>query len=341
MTKTKRPNLHDVARLAGVSHTTVSRVLNNEQYVKEETASRVRLAMSDLGYRPNLSARSLVTNKSTILGVLIIPDSNLVGSLRILTAINLEASKVGFQTSITSSENTSVEGLRNAMHRLLDQNPAGVVIISSRKDGLDELVLVAQNFPLVFCKAGPDSFEYRVKLENEAAAISATNHLISWGHREIVHLSGPLGLIDSDERRLGFEKAMHESGLGSEMIYEGDWSADSGYNLGQKLIKSKRNFTAVFAGNDKMALGLIHALKANNMRVPNDVSLVGFDDLEESKHFRPALTTVRQDFEEFGSRSVAMIQSQISGETAPILNPILPELVSRNSCAQPSKQNAD
>ena len=337
MSAAKRAGLHDVAKLAGVSHTTVSRVLNDQQYVSEKTKARVEKAMRELDYRPNLHARSLVTRSSATIGVLIISDSNLVGSLKILSEISVEATKANFLTSITSFDRSADESLKEAMFRLLDQGLAGMVVISARKEGLDELVEMANGIPLVFCKAGPDRYGYRIKLENETAAYRATHQLLSLGHKKIAHFSGPKGLIDSDDRRRGFEKAMKEAGLKPEMIYEGDWSADSGYKLGKDLISSGKSFTAVFAGNDKMALGLIHALNQKSLEVPRDVSIIGFDDLEESKHFRPALTTVRQDFTEFGSRAIAMLQAQIAGEKEPRFEAMNPELVIRNSCAQVKK----
>jgi DNA-binding LacI/PurR family transcriptional regulator len=337
MRRAKRAGLHDVANLAGVSHTTVSRVLNNQQYVSEKTRANVEKAMRELHYRPNLYARSLVTRSSATIGVLIISDSNLAGSLKILTEISVEATKANFLTSITSFDKNADVDPREAMLRLFDQGLAGIVVISARKEGLDDLVKMANGIPLVFCKAGPDRFDYHIKLENETAAYRATQQLLSLGHTKIAHFSGPKGLIDSDDRRRGFEKAMKEAGLKAEMVFEGDWSADSGYKLGKDLLSSANNFTAVFAGNDKIALGLIHALNQKNLEVPRDVSIIGFDDLEESKHFRPALTTVRQDFTQFGSRAIAMLQAQITGVEKPKFEPLNPELVIRNSCAQVKK----
>lgn len=334
MPNQRRAGLHDVAKLAGVSHTTVSRVLNGRQYVSEKTRSKVEKAIIQLGYRPNLHARTLVTKSSASIGVLIISDANLVGSLKILSEVSVEATKANFLTSITSFDRSSEESLKDAVFRLLDQRVAGMVVISARQEGLDELVEMTNGLPLVFCKAGPEGFPFRISLENELAAFRATHQLLSLGHRRIVHFSGPKGLIDSDDRRRGFERAMREFGLEPVQILEGDWSADSGYQLGNDLLASGKKFTAVFSGNDKMALGLIHSLNQKSLEVPNDVSIVGFDDLEESKHYRPALTTVRQDFTEFGSRAIAMLQAQIAQEEPPVFKPLDPELVIRNSCSE-------
>jgi DNA-binding LacI/PurR family transcriptional regulator len=334
LNSSRRPGLHDVAKLAGVSHTTVSRVLNNRQYVSPKTKTRVESAMEELGYRPNLHARSLVTQSSSTIGVLIISDSNLVGSLRILSEISIEATKANLFTSITSFDRSAGEQLKDAVFRLLDQGIAGLVVISARKDGLDEVVEMARGLPLVFCKAGPDRYGYCIKLDNETAAYLATQQLLGLGHKKIAHFSGPLGLIDADDRRVGFERAMAEVGLPATMIYEGDWSADSGYQIAKNLLASGQEFTAVFSGNDKMALGLIHALNQRGLDVPGDVSIIGFDDLEESKHFRPALTTVRQDFTEFGSLAITMLHAQMKGEREPKFEPLIPELVLRNSCTR-------
>jgi len=320
--------------MAGVSHTTVSRVLNNRQYVSPNTKTLVEAAMAELGYRPNLHARSLVTQSSSTIGVLIISDSNLVGSLRILSEISIEATKANLFTSITSFDRSAEEHLSEAVFRLLDQGIAGLVVISARKDGLAEIVEMARGLPLVFCKAGPDNYGYCIKLDNETAGYLATKQLLGLGHKKIAHFSGPAGLIDADDRRVGFERAMSEAGLAAHMIYEGDWSADSGYQIAKKLLASGQEFTAVFSGNDKMALGLIHALNQRGLDVPTDVSIVGFDDLEESKHFRPALTTFRQDFTEFGSLAIAMLQAQMQGEPEPKFVPLIPELILRESCSE-------
>jgi DNA-binding LacI/PurR family transcriptional regulator len=313
-------------------------VLNERQYVSPKTKTKVEKAMEQLGYRPNLHARSLVTKSSATVGVLIISDANLVGSLKILSEISVEATKANFFTSITSFDRHAGESLKDAMYRLLNQGLAGLVVISARKEGLEEIVEMAQGLPLVFCKAGPDKFRYRIKLENETAAYRATHQLLALGHTKIAHFSGPKGLIDSDDRTRGFEQAMKEAGLAADLVYEGDWSADSGYRIAKELIASGKKFTAVFSGNDKMALGLIHALNQHGLEVPRDVSIVGFDDLEESKHFRPALTTVRQDFTEFGSHAIAMLQAQMNGQKEPKFEAMNPELVIRNSCAQLAKR---
>lgn len=334
MNAVRRPGLHDVAKLAGVSHTTVSRVLNNRQYVSQKTKTRVESAMNELGYRPNLQARSLVTRSSSTIGVLIISDSNLIGALKILSEITIEATKANLFTSITLFDRSASEQLRDAVFRLLDQGIAGLVVISARKDGLNEVVDMVKGLPLVFCKAGPDNFGYCIKLDNETAAYLATKHLLGLGHQKIAHLSGPLGLIDADDRRVGFERAMAERGLEPNLVFEGDWSADSGYLMANELLESGQKFTAVFSGNDKMALGLIHALNQRGLDVPRDVSIIGFDDLEESKHFRPALTTVRQDFTEFGSLAITMLHAQMNGEREPKFEPLVPELVLRQSCAE-------
>jgi DNA-binding LacI/PurR family transcriptional regulator len=334
----RKPSLHDVAKLAGVSHTTVSRVLNHVQYVSATTKVRVEEAMLKLNYRPNLQARGLVTKNPDTIGILVVSDANLVGALKILSEVSVQASRSSFFTSITSFDGVGEESLEDATNRLLDQRLAGLVVISGRQDGLGQIVRMANGLPLVFCKAGPKNYSQRIKLENEEAAHRATVHLLELGHTKLIHFSGPKGLIDSDERRTGFERAMKEAGHAEYSIFEGDWTADSGFRIGNLLAESGVDFTAVFCGNDKMALGLIHSLNERGLEVPRNVSIVGFDDLEQAKHFRPALTTVRQDFSEFGFRALLLLQAQMGNLQKPELTPLQPQLVIRNSCSKPYEE---
>lgn len=330
----KKAGLHDVAKLAGVSHTTVSRVLNNHPYVSQKTRVKVESSMLELDFRPNMHARSLVTKTSRTIGILVIRDASLSGSLELLNQVSVEATNANFFTSITNFDRDGDELMSDAVNRLMDQAVVGLIIISSRVEGLEEIVRMAGRLPLVFCKAGPSGSPNRVRLANQKAGYRVTRYLLELGHTQIAHLGGPAGLLDADDRRIGWERAMVEVGLDTSMFEPGGWSADSGYDRSIRLIESGRSFTAVFAGSDEIALGLIHALNQRGLEVPGDVSIVGFDDLEQAKHFRPALTTIRQDFSEFGSRVISKLQAQIDGSMSPEFEPLNPQLVIRDSCRQ-------
>jgi DNA-binding LacI/PurR family transcriptional regulator len=330
----KKAGLHDVAKLAGVSHTTVSRVLNGHPYVSLKTRSLVESAILELDFRPNIHARSLVTRVSRTIGILVISDASLTGSLELLSQVSVEATNANLFTSITNFDRDGQEELSDAVNRLLDQAVIGLVVISSRPEGLGDIASMAGKLPLVFCKAGPPNFPHRIRLANQKAGYRVTRYLLELGHTHIAHLGGPAGLLDADDRKIGWERAMDEVALDTSMFEAGGWSADSGYERSIRLIESGRKFTAVFAGSDEIALGLIHALNQRGLEVPRDVSIVGFDDLEQAKHFRPALTTIRQDFSEFGSRVITMLQAQIDGSEIPEFEPLNPQLVIRNSCRE-------
>jgi DNA-binding LacI/PurR family transcriptional regulator len=198
-------------------------------------------------------------------------------------------------------------------------------------DAIRELEI---SVPLVTLDSTRRDDHRSLSVDQIAGARMATRHLIELGHREIVHLSGPQDWIEAEARMTGFLREVDEADLATHPPILGDWTADFGYHVGRELLRY-RDFTAVFAANDQMALGLIHAFRDGGLDVPRDVSVVGFDDIPEAAHYWPPLTTVRQDFAEIGRRSVAMLLGELRGDAEANHEQVFPELIVRESTAPP------
>lgn len=326
----------DVARLAGVSHQTVSRVLNNHPNVREQTRLRVWAAIAELGYRPNHAARTLVTGRSRLIGV-VAQNSTLYGPTSMLSAFEQAAADAGFAVSVASVRGLDRRSVAEAVDRHLDQRVAGVVIIApvfSASEAMDDL---PADVPLVAIDSDPERSTALVTVDQQAGAYDATRHLLEAGHRTVWHVSGPADWFDSAGRVVGWRRALEEAGAEVPPVIPADWSAASGYRAGQMLARMSE-VTAVFAANDHLALGILRALHERGVRVPEDISVVGFDDVPEAAYFIPPLTTVRPDFAAVGRASLALLLDQIeSGTRSSERRVIAPRLVSRDSVAPPGR----
>ncbi|MEV7970903.1 LacI family DNA-binding transcriptional regulator [Sphaerisporangium sp. NPDC088356] len=324
----------DVARLAGVSHQTVSRVLNGHPNVREQTRLRVRAAIAELGYRPNRAARILVTGKSQVIGV-IAQSSTLYGPMSMLSAFEQATGASGFAVSVGSVRSLDRRSVAEAVERHLDQRVAGIVIIApvvSANEALDDLPV---DIPLVTIDGDPERSIPLVTVDQEAGARDATRCLLEAGHRTVWHVSGPSDWFDSAGRVRGWRRALEEAGAEVPPLVSADWTAASGYQAGQMLARMAE-VTAVFAANDHIALGILRALSERGRRVPDDVSVVGFDDVPEAGYFIPPLTTIRPDFNAVATASLSVLLRQIDqGERGCERRTIAPELVARKSVAPP------
>ncbi|MEV6493665.1 LacI family DNA-binding transcriptional regulator [Actinoplanes sp. NPDC051633] len=320
----------DVARLAGVSHQTVSRVLNDHPNVKEQTRLRVRAAIAELGYRPNRAARTLVTGRSQLIGVVTL-NSTLFGPASLLTAFEQAAAEAGFAVSVASVVNLDRESVTAAIDRHLDQRVAGVVVIAPTVSAGEGLADVPSGVPLVTIDGDPDQTHALVTVDQVAGARAATRHLLAAGHRTVWHVSGPAQWYDAAGRIEGWRQALTEAGAEVPPLMPADWSAAAGYSAGQMLARMPE-VTAVFAANDHLALGLLRALYEKGRRVPGDVSVVGFDDVPEAAYFIPPLTTVRPDFAAVAHAGLELLLAQITEPAAlPGRVVIEPQLVERDS----------
>jgi DNA-binding LacI/PurR family transcriptional regulator len=320
----------DVAKLAGVSHQTVSRVINDSAQVRPETRRRVLAAMRQLDYRPNPAARALVTGRSRTVGVVSF-DTTLYGPASTMFAIEQAAHAAGYFITIVSLHALDRVSVLNAVERLRVQGVDGILVISPQEGAAEALVNLPADVPLVAVEAGPAG---SVPVQFGGAA-SATRLLLDLGHRAVHHVAGPRDWLEAQQRVEGWRSALAAAGAEAPPVLTGDWSPRSGYQLGQRLADDP-TVTAVFVANDQMALGLLRAVHESGRRIPESVSVVGFDDIPEAQYFMPPLTTVRQDFGEMGRSALRMLLDVMQGAGQPAARlTVAPELVVRRSTGPP------
>ena len=337
-TKGKRASraaaMSDVGRLAGVSHQTVSRVINGSPNVRSETRDRVIAAMDELGYRPNLAARALATGRTKTLGVVGF-DTTRYGPASVLFGIERAADEEGYLMIVASPKALDLASMTHAIERLLVQGVDGILVIAPHQTAADALRHASADLPMVAVEAGPADFVPVVAVDQLAGAISATRHLLDLGHETVWHISGPSDWLESRERVQGWRTMLESAGAVPPPVLVGDFSARAGYDLGRRLAVNQA-VTAIFSANDQMALGVLRAMHEAGRDVPSDVSLVGFDDIPEASYFRPPLTTVRQNFIEVGSRGLRMLVRQLDGGERVVTGSRVPtELIVRASTSVP------
>jgi DNA-binding LacI/PurR family transcriptional regulator len=330
----RTPVMADVAKLAGVSHQTVSRVVNGSAHVRPETRQRVLAAMGQLDYRPNPAARALVTGRSRTLGVVSF-DTTLYGPASTLFAVEQAAHAAGYFITIVSLLALDRPSMLSAVERLRLQGVDGVLVITAQEGAADALVNLPAGIPIVAVEAGRPGSVPLVAADQFAGAANATQLLLDLGHRTVWHVAGPRDFLEAQQRVDGWRSTLEGAGADVPSMLIGDWSPRSGYLLGQELA-DEPEVTAVFVANDQMALGVLRALHERGREIPREVSVVGFDDIPEAQYFTPPLTTVRQDFGEMGRSSLRMLLElmQSSGQP-PQRVTIAPELVVRRSTARP------
>lgn len=315
MTKKKKvPTVYDVARLAGVSPSTVSRFLNRTTYVSDEKSQNIERAINALGYKPALNSTQGNHRRSMTIGVLIQhPDSPF--SSRIVSDMENVLIDHGYALIIATGHwQNKLE--QEALNYLVQSHVDGIIIVTGQLK--KELILkVAETTPVVTVGCDIEGKNVRsLNLDNVLGGYIATLHLLQQGHLNIAHIKGLASQPDSKARFEGYKKALSEFELNvnPKLIRQGDFGSEQGYAKTVELIESKHHFSALFAANDLTAYGAIKALTDHGYRVPEDVSVVGFDDLPTSMYFTPALTTLRQPIEEIGSVCARSILNLLSGE---------------------------
>ena len=329
----RSPSMTQVAERAGVSHQTVSRVLNDASLVKEETRLRVLAAIEELGYRRNFAARLLATNRSRRIGM-VTAHLALHGPSMIALAVQDAGQDQGYDVSLVGLPEFSFEALQNAVDRLSDQAVEAVVVAVPHKDAVEMTRSLQLGIPIVMVQGVAAGQPLTAGIDQEAGARKAVDHLLDLGHRRVAHVSGPSEWIEADQRAAGWRAAHEERGLlpGPQIV--GDWSSASGHRAGLRIAQDP-DVTAVFAANDFMAVGVLHALHQSGRRVPEDVSVVGFDDVPQAEFYWPALTTVAQDFSELGRRALSVALAAVRGDDGTTVDLIEPHLLIRSSTAPP------
>lgn len=326
--------MSDVAALAGVSHQTVSRVLNDHPSVRPETRARVLEAIATLGYRRNVAARTLVTRRSGTVGV-ITSGSALFGPTSTFIAVEHAARERGLFVSVATVLDFTEEAVLLALEHFMSQGVDGAVVIAAQDDAIAAVRSFRAPVPVVVVgpRELPAGSVHPVAVDHYLGARLATRHLLDLGHTRVAHISGPQDWVEGRERLRGWRDVLSESGVEVLDPIAGDWSAERGYEAGRLMVSGELP-EAVFAANDLLALGVLHAFTEAGVRVPQDVSLVGFDDIAGSDHFAPPLTTVRQEFATLGRACLRMLSRAIDGE--PVAAEIIePHLVVRASTARP------
>jgi DNA-binding LacI/PurR family transcriptional regulator len=340
---TSRPlRMAHVAARAGVSHQTVSRVINGHPNVAVATQARVLQAIAELGYRPNSAARALVTGSSRTIG-LATANINQYGPAQTMVGLERAARDAGYFLTVSVIDDTSARAMTKAVDLLATQSVDAIVTLSTYDEAVRALRHVHTPVPLIAVQAGRDGHDVAVWVDQEAGAALATRHLLNLGHRTVHHVTGPAGSLEAEARTRRWRAELESAGAVVPSVLHGDWWPPSGYAAGRELVARRRggeDGTAVFVANDQMALGLLNSLHEAGLRVPHDVSVVGFDDVPEAPYYIPPLTTVRQDFAELGRRGVQLVLAQLSGgQMRP--PPVPPQLMVRGTTAPPSDKRRD
>jgi DNA-binding LacI/PurR family transcriptional regulator len=327
------PSMADVAMAAGVSHQTVSRVLNGSELVKEQTKARVLAAIAELGYRRNAAARMLKTNRSGRIGM-ISAHLGFYGPSTIAVAVQEAGHRAGYQVSLVAVSDFHSDTLGAAVERLLDEAVEAIVVAVAHRAALERALSLELPIPLVVAQGVSAGQTMAAGIDQVAGGLLATEHLLDLGHVHVAHVTGPLDWIEAGQRREGWQRAHERRRLLPGPELTGDWTARSGYEAGLR-IADDTSVSAVFVANDTMALGLLRSMHQRVRRVPEDISVVGFDNVPEAAYLWPALTTVNQELDELGQRAVDLTLRAIGGEPDPREDLITPTLLVRGSTAPP------
>lgn len=308
----RRVSMADVAAVAGVSGQTVSRVVNDSPRVDPATRARVEAAMARLGYRPHRAARALRTGRTQTIG-LVVSTLATVGNSRMLQAVADAAAARGYALTVVTLGDAP--DVASAFERLSEQGVDGAVVLNEATAAARGAA-APPGLHLVVVDAPPGTAGVGIVQSDHAeGARAATAHLLALGHATVHHLAGPRGSFAAAERERGWREALAAAGHSAPALVRGDWTAASAH-AAAAAFTADPSVTAVFAANDQSALGAIRAFSDAGRTVPDDVSVVGFDDIADAADYRPPLTTVRQDFDRLGQLAVAALVAGIEDGVA-------------------------
>ncbi|HEY2941518.1 MAG TPA: LacI family DNA-binding transcriptional regulator, partial [Vicinamibacteria bacterium] len=326
--------IKEVARRAGVSTATVSRVLNEKGPIRDETRQRVRRAVDRLRYVPHGAARSLITRRTSTVGV-ILPDIYGEFFSEVIRGIDLAARKSGYHILVTGSHSDRRES--EAVLRALRGRVDGMIIMSPDIDAEALEANLPETLPVVLLNTAVRNGAWAaLGIDNRGAAASVIRHLAGLGHRRIAIVTGPWRNHDARERLEGARRAIRELSLDDspELEIEGDFSQESGYRAGRRILELSPRPTAIFAANDSMAIGCLSALRGAGVQVPRDIALVGFDDIPTARFLTPPLTTVRVAIAPLGERAMLKLLGALSSRPGrrPRRETLPTTLMVRGSC---------
>jgi DNA-binding LacI/PurR family transcriptional regulator len=335
----RAPGLADVAARAGVSHQTVSRVINAHPSVAPHTRERVQRAIAELGYRPNVAARALVTGSTRTIGLVTVNIAQ-YGPAQTMIGLERAARAAGYALSVAILDDATAAAMRAAVDGFVAQSVDAVVALTTYDAAAEAVSVIEAPVPLVAVQVGGAEDRPAVSVDQVAGARLVVRHLLDLGHPTVHHVPGPADSQEARGRAYGWTAELLDAGaVVPDRFPRGDWTPASGHAAGRALVGRRRAgepISAVFVANDQMALGLLAALHEADLTVPGDVSVVGFDDLPEAPYFVPPLTTVRQDFAELGRRGVDLVLGRLRG-LDPHPEPVRPDLVVRASTGPPRR----
>ncbi|MFJ2767252.1 LacI family DNA-binding transcriptional regulator [Streptomyces sp. NPDC087300] len=326
------PGMADVARVAGVSAQTVSRALSDHPNVREETRAKVLAAVERLGYRKNSAARILSSGRSRTIGVVTL-QTTFYSRLTFTFGVESAAYAAGYSVSTASTASLDTSAVEAALSRLADQRVEGIILAIPLIHVSPRIEQLTDSLPTVTVDGSRTAASEVVAVDQVRAAELATRHLLDLGHETVWHVSGPGEWLDAASRMRGWRQTLEAEGRMVPPVLEGDWSPSSGYRNGL-LLGRIPEVTAVFAASDEMAFGVIRALHELGRRVPQDISVVGVDDIELAEYCSPSLTTVAQPFTEMGALAFGHLLRLIDNpEAEPEPASVQPKLIVRTSTA--------
>lgn len=330
----KLATLNDVAALAGVSYQTVSRVINNSSAVAEKTRLKVFSAMETLNYVPNRVAQQLAGKQTYTLGLATI-DLALHAPSKIASAIKKQADKFGYSVVISMTQTLAFSAVKKAINELLAQRVDGIIVnIPLGHNQAVEINTLCGDTPVLFLDVDPATPLRSIMTNSFEGAEKGARYLVELGHKSIALIQGPESSISSQLRLQGWMKVLNTENIQPFALLQGDWSATSGYHLGCELVAYPQKPSAILVANDQMALGVLRALHESGIDIPNQISIIGYDDTDDSAYFYPPLTTIRQDFELLGCKATEFIINILSHTDVSTNQVILPtELLIRQTTA--------
>ncbi|MCL1907060.1 MAG: LacI family transcriptional regulator [Propionibacteriaceae bacterium] len=329
------PTIADVAHLAGVSHQTVSRVLNNHPSVSTKTHHKVSQAIASLGYRRNLAARTLATGTSRVIGVLV-TRTHLSGPSAALLAIEQTARLGGYWVSMAGLQRNDPKEVTEVISHFIDQGVDGIIAVAQTETAVEATLQASGSMPTVLVTSGavpPDRFS--VDIDQGEGADQAMTILKGLRHSSIAHISGPHDDLHASVRAESWRRALPAGQDPNGLLIEGDWTSQSGYGAAMTLLANKTLPTAIFAGNDTMGFGVLRALHDRGIGVPGGISVVGFDDIAGADCSIPPLTTIHQDHHGLGQASMELLLEAIAGHEARSMK-IPTQLIVRASTGVPA-----